>query len=705
MKNYINNYIIFRKFFLFFVLSVQLFAIPLYHSQEFLVNNYGHFVLSEDKKSFYSFDPFSYYQLKLIDINTTKVVKKFRYIKDVNLTGADEKILEKLPYKLDENSVWCVDRAKNIIYHSTRYNEIVAFDLQKQTQLFKTKTLFEISEYSRITALKLGKDGSKLICGFDKNLVEFDIQTQRYKKFSEVSISVNALDISDDFHYIVATALSNGLYVYDYDTLKLIKKLETEAYGLKESLHSSINTVAFVDNDKLLYASSLEGVALLSISSGKVLRRYTEKKHSPSFGIRGDMLYVFTTNASVYHYNLKTQKFQEVYKLPLKNIKRVVSAQGDEIMLSQRDGKFIYYDMQKNSYKDYHTSFRDHFTASFAQHPTKRWFARMSSNNALQVFDVESSKEIVRIEREFFDMPDVFSFLDEKVMIYSSDTCGFEKKPPLYFIDINSKRLFSKTEHLDTVLTYRKTKDSKHLLTLSYDRTLKLWDLNLKYPSHTKVLDTHYVGAIPVSMGLSEDESKMVIATREGGVYLYALNLKTHKFGKLLKVLKGKAPTGIKTQRKRTDDEQLNGWKPKNTITYTNFAFYDNDTKLIMEDPFANLIFYDIKANKEIYKLLFFAQRDWVKLYPYGVFESSRNGHKYIDANYYKIFEEDEKVLFDANESIEEMEDIQQVKKKESPADDSISWWAYLIGIVLLYKGLDTLAIHYEHKKAYKKLP
>ena len=59
--------------FMVFVLMMSLTAHTtknFFNSQNYRVNNYGTFKLSEDKKSFYSFDNFSRYKIKQIDINS-----------------------------------------------------------------------------------------------------------------------------------------------------------------------------------------------------------------------------------------------------------------------------------------------------------------------------------------------------------------------------------------------------------------------------------------------------------------------------------------------------------------------------------------------------------------------------------------------------------------------------------------------------------
>jgi len=636
----------FKSIFLSIIFLVTLFA-----NQEYSINNYGIFVLSKDKKSFYSFDPSSLYQLKLIDIDTTKVIAKYKRYKDIDLQSEDEKLLKKeMPYTLGDDDVFCVDKKNSIIYHSTSQNQIVGFDYKHKKKIFKTKTLFEVAKYSNIKALKLGKNAKTLIAGFDENLIVFDLDNKQVNYFGELRISVKALSLSPDFHYILASGLSGDMKVYDYENHKLLKQLHVEDYSFKDSFHASVDTIEFVDDDKFLFASSLKGVQLASVSSGKVIREYSEKKVSPTIAVRENIAYFITPNATIYKYNLKTKKFIEVYELPLKNVKRVKSDKKNTLILSQKDGKFIYYDLSTNRYKDYHTSFREHYTTSFAMHPTKKQFARVSSNNALQIFDVESGDEVLRMKNDIFDIAKVFSFLDDRIIIYSSNYCGFAKKAPLQFIDTKSKRYFAKKEHLDTVMSYDITKDKKYLITASTDKTIKLWSLDLKHVDRTKVLDTLYVDSEPSSVVLSDNEKYLLISTIKGDLYLWGTDLNKGRFTLLKHVIEGKKPTN-KIQRKRTEDEMFNtGFNTKNT-KYYNLRFYDNDTKIIVEDSQRNIIFYDLNSTKEIYRLLLFAQRDWVELFSDGSMKSSKNGYKYIDDKFYDLFVKDELVLYDTNET------------------------------------------------------
>ena len=673
----------------------------LFNSQDFEVNNYGEFVLAQDKKSFYSLEPFSLYQIKQIDINTTKVIAKYRRYKDIDLESKDEKLVKKLFKKLyDYNFVYCVDRQNHLVYYANDKNKIVAYDYKAKKDIFVSKTLVEVKKYSKIKVIKLMKDKKRLIVGLDKSLAVFDTKTKYLQYFGDVSISVSSLDIFPNFKYIAVSGLSGDMKIYDYDTLEFLKKLQVFSVGFKESFHTDIKTIKFIDDDKFLYASSLEGVQLASVSSGKVIRKYKEHKLSPMIGIRKNRAYFITSEAKVYQYNLKKGKFIEVYALPLQNVKRVVS-NGKTMLISQRDGKFIWYDLKLNRYKDYHTLFRDHYTASYDFHPSKLQFARVSSNHAMQIFDINSGKEIVRIENKIFDIAEIFSFLDDDVMIYSSNYCGYDKKEPFVLINTKRKKLHFYKGHLDTIVSYQLSNDKHYLITASSDRTIKLWKIDLK-KFKIKELDTLHTGNIPYSTSLSDNEKSLAVSSEKGDLYIYGVDFKKQRFTKLKKVLEGKRP--FKTsQRKRSENEQFNtGFNTLNTMYY-NLRFYDNDTKLIAENHQRNFIVYDLKSSKKLYKLLFFNQRDWVKLYPDGSYESSKNGYKYIDKKFYNIFVEDKKVLQDSTskDRKDEMQEIisKKIKVRESKSKKSnfaLNFMIIIGGFLILSKLLD---LYYERIK------
>ncbi len=575
--------------------------------------------------------------------NVFEINKELNVLKKYKLDGIDE-----------ESSI-CYDELNHIIYFGTKSKQIKALDLGKNKILFTSKVLLsKDDEYSKIYQLKLDKAKDKLIGGFDKNLGVFDIKSQKLSYFGSNFGSVNSLEVSPSFKYIVSTGINGGLKVWDYKTLKIKKELHVESFGLKQSLHSSINTVKFLDDDRFLYASSLEGVQLAQISTNKKIRDYSSKKRASWLKkISNDKLAIISSSGTIYNYDLKKRKFIDVDKVPLKNIYRVTSNRKNRVLFSQDDGKFILLDIKTKRWKDYGQSFREHFTAKFTLHPTQDKFARLSSNGAMQIFDMKSGKETLRIENDLFDSSDAFSFLNENFIIHSSVTSGYTKdgnyatqnkaKPYLQLIDIKNKKIYHKKEHIDVVNSFDLSKDKKYMLTASADRTIKLWKLDFKNIQNTKVLDTAYGDENEIyNVRFNDKETQIVSLGKSGTFFIRDIDLINGKFGKNIKIIKGKVSD--KSIQKRRSWKEIIDFNRIN-ISFGNGIFYDNDTKIIVKDSFGNINFYDIKSGKVLYRIVIFEQRDWLQIYPDGTYHSSKNGYKYLKNQTYDVDVKNEIVL------------------------------------------------------------
>lgn len=554
----------------------------------------------------------------------------------------DELLDVKKRYQLKEmvdTEAICYDNEKDIIYYATTSNTIKAFDLTKNKVLFTSRVLVpKEDEYAKIYQLMLDQSKTSLIGGFDNKLALFDLKTQKMHFIGKHFAQVHALDISPDFKTIISTGLSGGLKVWDYATLKLKKELQVEAYGLKQSLHSSIGTVKFLDEDHFLYGSSLEGVRMAALSTNSMIRDYSAKKSKFwSKKISHKQLALISARGTIYYFDLDKARFSGVDDIPLAHIKRVISDRNKRLLLSENDGHFISLNMQSKHWKDQGLSFRDHFTARFALHPTKNSYARLSSNDVLQIFNIDTGKETFRLKNKLFDSSNVLAFLNENVILHSSGASAFTEdgdyaslkkaKPYLQFIDIKEHKIYHKKDHIDDVYSFDLSKDKKYLLTASADRAIKLWKLDLNNLENTHVIDTAYGEASEVySARFNEKENKVVSFAKNGSIVLREIDLKQGRFGQV-KALKGRL-TDKSDQKRRTVNEVLDLYDLD--IAFSGGLFYDDDKKLIVTDSFGNLNFIDAESGKILYRVLLFGQRDWLQIYPDGTYLSSKNGYKYL---------------------------------------------------------------------------
>ena len=684
----------------------------LFNHFQYNISNRGTFVLSSDKKSFYSNDIFSLHPVKQMDIDSSRMVLKTNAsnrilaawdeyvlgqkprhtvlllfskdkVKTVKTANISDKFIVKAIIKdpstaflidedgtvfeinknleilkrytledMGEEDSICYDNTSHIMYYGSKSKQIRALDLNWNKIVFTTRPLLPLEdEYAQISHLRLLKTKDKLLGALDDKLGIFDLKTKTIQYFGENSMKVNALDISPNYKYIISTGLSGGLKIWDYDTLKPVKHLQVESVGIKQSFHCMIDTVKFLDDDRFLYASSLEGVQMAQISTNRVIRDYSDKKKSCWFKkLPGNKLAIISNSAGIYHYDLSKHKVTRIHKAPLKHIKRVLDGKNSTVLLSQNNGDFILADLNRKQWTDYNKSLREHFTAKFDLSPGLDLLARLSSTGAMQVFDIKRGREIVRIENPLFDTSELFAFLDNNTMIHSSLQSAYneqgnyarpgEAKPYLQFIDIKNKKIYHKTSHVDVVNSYNVSKDKQYLITAGADRTIQLWTLDLNDLDHTKVVDTSYGHNCPVyDVNLSADETKMVSFGTDGSIIIREIDLKTERFGRVVNVLEGNY-YDAKIQRSRTQRER-DVLFSKN-IQYGCGIFFDNNKRIIITDSFSNINIYDLGTGKVLFRIVILGAQDWLQIYPDGRYYSSKNGYKH-----FKTYENEKIKVFD----------------------------------------------------------
>jgi len=469
----------------------------------------------------------------------------------------------------------------------------------------------------------------------DKTLKLWDLFTgKEIRTFSGHGGAVNSVAISNDGKYALSGSADNTVKLWDVSTGKEIFTRHTDKY----------NSVAISPDGRLALSGDYETIRLWDISTGKEIWGFKGSSHAVVFSNNGKLILSVGGWNTLRLLEADTGKEVRTFKGYADMINSVAFSPDGKYALSA--GGAFDYDIKLwdiSSGKRIRI-FKGHTAVvhSVVFSPDGKYILSASTDKTVRLWDISKSRNIKIFNGHTDAVSSAVFSPDGKYALSGS----WDKTIKLWDVT-TGKEIRTFEGHKSTVTSVVFSPDGKYAVSggnelVIKDADLKLWDVATG--KEIRTFKWSYTNSMILSTAFSPDGKYVATGGADQALKLWDVSdgkeLKTiwNNFGKTFSIVF--SPDG-KYILSGGDERAINLWDVStakkmrtfegHTGNISSVAFSSNGRYVLSGSSDGTTRIWDASTGKELAQLVSFRDNEWIIITPEGYYNSSLNGHKYLN--------------------------------------------------------------------------